>query len=149
MSVLDENNRIESGTMLTAADMVRHTHTAHRRAGLKTDVAFADTGRALGVSARWVRAVLRGEAAPIRPDRAAAIQSNFRAWQKQYVAYLDGLIAIERAKLRAMESGPYVEGQSPDHQKTVRAGVVADQAGVSRGDCAQLTLRLDQSEGGR
>lgn len=87
-----------------ALDMVRDVVGAHRRQGVKIDAAFKDAGVILNVSPRWIRSVIRGEPAAIKPIRARAIYAGFTAWLKADTERLEQQIANRRAMLKAMET---------------------------------------------
>jgi hypothetical protein len=104
---VDRFSRESGGDMNAVAsmDLVREVVTSHRRAGSKIEVAFLDAAVALGVTPRWVRAVVRGEPAIVKPGRVAALRAGFAAWLAADIERTEKLIAERRAMLAKMEDG--------------------------------------------
>jgi hypothetical protein len=91
-------------TGAVSLELVRDMVSTHRRAGNKIEVAFMDAAEALGVSPRWVRSVIRGEPAVIKPSRIASLQARFAAWLAADIAKTESLIAERKMLLAKMEN---------------------------------------------
>ena len=99
--VPDRKSRFRGQPMTGAVslELVRDMVSTHRRAGNKIEVAFMDAAQALGVSPRWVRSVIRGEPAVVKPGRVAVLRARFTAWLAADIAKTETLIAERRALL--------------------------------------------------
>jgi hypothetical protein len=126
---------------MTAAplDMVRQVVAGERRRGAKIDTAFEIAAATFNVSARWVRAVIRGEPAVIKPCQAAPIAERFLAWLARDIAHHETLIAERRALLLALESQngsdypAHGRGYLARNENPVRGRGLATAAGHSSG----------------
>ena len=92
-------------------DLVRDMVSAERRTGSKAEVAFEDAAAALGVSTRWVRAVMRGEPAVVKDARRPSFLARYRAWLAADIARSEKLIAERKMLLALMEAADVARDQ--------------------------------------